>query len=162
MSKPKHISEIYEEMKQAAMKKHTALHTPSPYQGYTWLIPSPCRGDPCGRPETAVGTKISKINTVKMNKMNSELKEKMRKAGKLYYEHVEDYNCRIANRLAFDAGARTMYKALKEQIEWVSVEDRLPEHGNLVLVKSLTKGVYVEIFYTRFNKNITHWRKIGL
>jgi hypothetical protein len=76
----------------------------------------------------------------------------------------------IDRKIGFEAGVDAMYSALKDQIEWVSVEDRLPEYGGEkpVLVKSvhncITCAYFIdgewEVHWEYFGGKITHWRSI--
>ncbi|MDR2910604.1 MAG: DUF551 domain-containing protein [Bacteroidales bacterium] len=71
----------------------------------------------------------------------------------------------------FFAGATAMYAALKEQIEWVSVENRLPESTGSYIVKcnTLYSGKYRIAFFNATHndfklsddKHVTHGAKLN-
>ncbi|MDR2887686.1 MAG: DUF551 domain-containing protein [Bacteroidales bacterium] len=103
--------------------------------------------------------------------MNNELKEKMQQAAKEYASFPADAHIKKAKYIVesqsrdFIAGASAMYSELAPLVEWVSVEDRLPEEGELILWKNKYKLVSVVDEWNNSYKefyHITHWRKIEL
>jgi hypothetical protein len=111
--------------------------------------------------------------------MNTELKEKMKKAALQNaddrFDRVHSADSHACRYAAFLAGAEAMYTALQEQIEWINVEDRLPEERTIVLIKTSFNNYYNSYFLDGkwvikkwitespyFVGEITHWRKIDL
>jgi hypothetical protein len=101
--------------------------------------------------------------------MNTELKEKMQQAA-IEMATLTNGMVDIDRKIGFEAGVDAMYSALKDQIEWVSVEDRLPEHADNVLFKCRNGVLYAGFYdYATFRDgnrnliyNVKYWRRIEL
>jgi hypothetical protein len=69
---------------------------------------------------------------------------------------------------SFMQGTTCMYDELAPLVEWVSVEDRLPEEERIYLVKKENNGI--ALIYFKNGKfvsswhiwKVTHWRRIEL
>jgi len=114
--------------------------------------------------------------------MNTELKEKMQEAAQEFAkadtENWQEYERNLVGSIqvkAFRAGSAAMYAELSPLVEWVSVEDRLPEPENFVIVRGNAseedEGYIGKYEYSicefsaitnefRICLKVSHWRKI--
>jgi hypothetical protein len=110
--------------------------------------------------------------------MNTELKEKMQKAAIFKFGWCDERYKDFA-KSDFMEGAEAMYDELAPIVEWVSVDERLPEKGDVVLIMNsigmicdgrLRNKKRWEIKYSDRDgsiywtevQSITHWRRIDL
>ena len=113
--------------------------------------------------------------------MNEQLKQKMQL---LFRNNLENYLAESGNDLFCDyvrglkvgymVGATALYHELRDQIEWVDVNERLPEFEKPFLLKY--EAGYYDVFVRRKSQynhenesryrehlrilKVTHWRKI--
>jgi hypothetical protein len=110
--------------------------------------------------------------------MNTELEEKMQQAAREYaspFDIVEEIDLRCNVLDAFYAGSDAMYTELAPLVEWVSVKERLPEKGDVVLIKCKNyNGLICNAWFDgsrchidfingkRYSPDFTHWKRIEL